>query len=468
MHNANYYKNLIFDNSLHSESYWASRVSYISPSFAKSVNGQVPVSQEFFFSPPNSLELNWLSDTGGTWNIEIDVEDWRGRDLDLEGEKLTFWIYSVEAIEADAVPVLTLEYRDGTRTAGKRLELYLEGLPAKQWTYAAILLSEFSIDTPDFEKRRIAKLIFSPSIDDKVEHRVFLDEIKLRSGEASSVLPAPTLVETRAYARHIELEWQRMDSPELEYYLVYRAIGDGEYQAIGIQRPQFKRYSDYIGEETRKASYYIVAVNRDYKESPRSEILEAQTRAMSDDELLTMVQEAHFRYYRDGSESHSGLALECIPGVETMVALGAAGFGLMALIVGVDRGFVSREEGIQQVRKALTFLAKADRFHGVWSHFLDGPSAKVVPFFGQYDNGGDLVETAFMAQALLCLRQYFDKDSEDEQWIRDTVTALWESIEWDWYRPPHDQYYLYWHWSPNHEWHIGHPLIGWNETMIVY
>jgi hypothetical protein len=85
-----------------------------------------------------------------------------------------------------------------------------------------------------------------------------------------------------------------------------------------------------------------------------------------------------------------------------------------------------------------------------------------------YDDGGDLVETAFMTQGLLAARQYFDRETADEQEIRDTITRLWHEVEWDWHRQTPNGEVLYWHWSPEHGWHISHPLVGWNETMIVY
>ncbi|HEV3310879.1 MAG TPA: glucoamylase family protein, partial [Chloroflexota bacterium] len=114
------------------------------------------------------------------------------------------------------------------------------------------------------------------------------------------------------------------------------------------------------------------------------------------------------------------------------------------------------------------FLARADRFHGVWPHFLNGDTGKAIPFFGKYDNGGDLVETAFMIQGLLAARQYFDGDTTAEREVRDTITRLWREVEWDWYRRTPAGDVLYWHWSPDHGFYIGHPLVGWNETMIVY
>ena len=192
------------------------------------------------------------------------------------------------------------------------------------------------------------------------------------------------------------------------------------------------------------------------------------TRKFSDDELLTMVQEACFRYYWDGAHPNAGMALEVLPGDQNLVALGASGFGTMALVVGAERGFVTREEAAGRVLRIARFLKGADRFHGAWPHFLDGRTGKVIPYFGRYDDGGDLVETAFLMQGLLTARQYFDRDTPAEREIRETITSLWRGVEWDWYRQSPTGDFLYWHWSPDHGWYIGHPLVGWNETMIAY
>jgi hypothetical protein len=99
---------------------------------------------------------------------------------------------------------------------------------------------------------------------------------------------------------------------------------------------------------------------------------------------------------------------------------------------------------------------------------LDGRTGRVNPYFGKYDNGGDLVETSFLVQGLLAARQYFGRDNDAEREIRETITSLWREVEFDWYRKTPTSDVLYWHWSPDHGWHISHPLIGWNETMIVY
>src|SRR4030095_8358566 len=107
------------------------------------------------------------------------------------------------------------------------------------------------------------------------------------------------------------------------------------------------------------------------------------------EELLTMVQEACFRYYWDAAHPVAGMAIEILPGDENLVALGASGFGIMALVVGVEREFITREQGVERMLKIVRFLAKADRFHGVWPHFLDGRTGQTIAYFGEHGHGGD-------------------------------------------------------------------------------
>jgi hypothetical protein len=162
------------------------------------------------------------------------------------------------------------------------------------------------------------------------------------------------------------------------------------------------------------------------------------------------------------------MALEILPGDGKLIAVGASGFGIMAQIAATERGFITRDQSAERMLKIVNFLRKADRFHGAWPHFLNDETGHVVPHFGKYDGGGDLVETAFLVQGLLAARQYFAGDNPREREIRETITSLWRDVEWDWYRKSPTSDFLYWHWSPDHAWHISHPLIGWNETMIVY
>ena len=139
----------------------------------------------------------------------------------------------------------------------------------------------------------------------------------------------------------------------------------------------------------------------------------------------------------------------------------------MAILVGIERGFITREQGVARMLTILNFLTtKADRFHGAFPHWMNGTTGKVIPF-GAKDDGGDIVETAYMIEGLLTARQYFNQDNSDENQIRDLITSIWEGVEWDWYRKDNGDF-IYWHWSRDYNWDMNFPISGFNETMIVY
>ena len=193
---------------------------------------------------------------------------------------------------------------------------------------------------------------------------------------------------------------------------------------------------------------------------------------ISDDELLDIVQRQTFDYFWEGAEPNSGLARERLhlDGIypthdKDIITIGGSGFGLMAIIVGIERGFISREQALERYEKALEFLEKADRFHGAWPHWLQ-PSGKTAPFSAK-DDGGDLVETAFLIQGLLTVQEYFREGNEREQQLCSKIQQLWEEVEWDWYTKGGENV-LYWHWSPKHNWDMNFPVGGYNEALIMY
>jgi len=186
---------------------------------------------------------------------------------------------------------------------------------------------------------------------------------------------------------------------------------------------------------------------------------------ISDDELLTLVQRQTFKYFYDFAHPASGMARERNSSGNT-VTTGGSGFGVMALITGMERGFITRSQGLAQVTKIVSFLETADRFHGAWPHWMDGNTGKVIPFSAK-DNGGDLVETAFMAQGLIAMRQYLKPSVPEEKSLIDRINLLYNGIEWDWYTRG-GQNVLYWHWSPNYGWDMNFKLQGYNETLITY
>jgi hypothetical protein len=185
---------------------------------------------------------------------------------------------------------------------------------------------------------------------------------------------------------------------------------------------------------------------------------------ITDDALLDLTQKQTFKYFWDFAEPASGMARERNTS-GNLVTTGGSGFGLMAIIVGIQRGFVSRDDGLARLNKILGFLETADRFHGAWPHWIDGTNGKVIPFSSN-DNGGDLVETSFLMQGLLTFRQYLYRDVVTEAAFINRINALWESVEWDWYTQ--GQHVLYWHWSPDKAWIMNQQIKGYNEALITY
>jgi len=193
---------------------------------------------------------------------------------------------------------------------------------------------------------------------------------------------------------------------------------------------------------------------------------------LSTDSIFNLVQKQTFEYFWDGAEPHSGLARERyhVDGDypehdQNVVTTGGSGFGIMSILVGIERGYITRQQGFERLSHITDFLEKADRFHGAWPHWIYGETGKVKPF-GQKDNGGDLVETSFMMQGLLCVRQYFANGNEQEKALAARINKLWEEVEWSWYR--NGKNVLYWHWSPTYEWQMNFAVTGYNECMIMY
>ncbi|WP_420385780.1 glucoamylase family protein [Roseivirga sp.] len=191
-----------------------------------------------------------------------------------------------------------------------------------------------------------------------------------------------------------------------------------------------------------------------------------------EDSLLNLVQYQTFQYFWEGAEPNSGLAREryhmdnIYPSHDKdIITSGGSGFGLMALVVGIERGFITREQGIERFEKITDFLEKADKFHGVFPHWWDGTTGKVAPF-SQKDDGGDLVETSFMAAGLLTVRQYLDKNNPREAQLAERINAIWEGIDFNWHTKGENV--LYWHWSPNYAWEMNFDVRGYNECLIMY
>lgn len=191
---------------------------------------------------------------------------------------------------------------------------------------------------------------------------------------------------------------------------------------------------------------------------------------LADDELLEAVQRRTFRFFWEGAHPVSFMARDrsfrTADPEDDKVAIGGTGFGVMAIIVAVERRWVTREEALQRLSRMLDVLEVATCYHGVYPHFMNGVTGATIPFWRK-DDAADLVETSFLFQGLLCAKQYFDRDTPAERRLRGRINFLWLEVEWNWHTRD-GRKVLYWHWSPNNGWSLGHEIRGWNECLITY
>lgn len=474
-----YYRHVVFDNSLTNDSYFYSHGMANGSSALELKGSRLPVEEKTFLTPPNAIRLEWESRPNGGWEAEIHTVEFRNRFPEFQGHNLYFWCYAPQAIAAADLPVLTLSNsRQGLQVAEfpaaftqpLPLEKFAGNIPAGRWVRVRIPLAEFRTESIyEFRAQHLQSVIFHQGRTDGARHTLIIDDIWIGDETPSiKMLPAPVAVTAKGYDRHIEVAWKAVDVHSPARYVIYRSLDGGDYKPIGIQLPGRARYEDFLGKAGMTAKYKIAAADWENHSSPLSSVASASTREFSDDELLTMLQEACFHYYWDGADPASGMTRENIPGDDRIVATGASGMGIAAILVGVERGFISRQEGLDRLLKIVTFLEHAQRYHGAWSHYMDGSTGKTMPVFGMFDNGGDLVETSFLMEGLLAARGYFHGDAPAERELQSHITKLWEAVEWDWYRGAHPGDFLYWHWSAEWGWQIQHPLIGQNEVMITY
>jgi len=466
------YNQVFFENSLMKKSWFYSETSYQSPSFVLNIQGKLPIENKESFTPGNSLQLTYQSSQDGQWSARLNFPKWRGKDFIKNGNVLFLHLYVADETSLTELPNISVELKNKKATKALSLAGYLKNYSSKKWMEVKIPLKDFEDGTPIKIERSedIQSIVFQQASTDGKSHHLLIDQVEILPEESTVQLPATPVFKTvKGYERHVDLSWTPVNPDEVKYVKIYRSEDNIHFQPVGVQSPQYaSRYADFTGLPGKTYYYKISDLNYHYQESDLSPSIKATTHAMTDDELLDMVQEACFRYYWEGAEVNSGLALENIPGRKNMIATGASGFGLMALIVGTERGFITRDQLIHRLTKIVSFIEKADRFHGALPHFMDGPTGKVVPYFGKYDDGGDLVETSFFMQGLLAARQYLNPLNTQEEQLRSRMTKIWEGAEWNWYKQTADSPFLYWHWSPDYAWHINHRLIGWNETMITY
>ncbi len=226
------------------------------------------------------------------------------------------------------------------------------------------------------------------------------------------------------------------------------------------------------------------------KASDRSAILPVGViKGLSDDDLLETVERQTFRFFWYGAHPVSGMALERSNTVHAeyywdyineawdepnlshstfgpdACATGGTGFGIMATVAAVERGWIGRDTAVGRLIRIVDFLAHADAFHGIYPHFIHGRTGKAIPF-DRIDDGADIVETSYLCMGLLTAKEYFKGESVKERYLRRRIDQIWGAANWNWHTNGTNR--LYWHWSANNGFDMNFPVWGWDECLITY
>lgn len=427
-------------------------------------NNKFPVDANIKFSGKNSLMLHWNSKVGGDWGIATS-NYWFPYDVN-KVDSIVFMIYSEQSFPKLYFPVMFIEDIYNNKTAKKIISNYISDLQPNTWTRFSIPLDIFK-GSPSVDYTQIKTIFWGQNIADATEHKIWIDDVKMITAHPTDTIPpsTPSNVSILGYEKHIEIFWTPNTESDVIGYKIYRKVGS-DFQLLTKTSMTDNFYLDFFDSNNVTYSYKVSAIDFSGNESGLSNEVSSSTHQMTVEEFLTMVQRSTFRYFWDYAHPISGLARERLG--QDPIAIGGSGFGVMSIIVAVERGFVTRSEAANRILKILNFLyTKAETFHGAFPHWLNGETGKVIPF-SQYDNGGDLVETAYMVQGLLTARQYFNQSNPLETQIRDLITKIWNRVEWAWYRKDTTSNFLYWHWSPTFGWKMNMPIQGYNETMIAY
>ena len=417
-------------------------------------NDKVPCSTHSF-KGATSLKFNYKSAVNGNWQIRIDRKGWSHADIS-ELDSLSFYIYSESELPNSALPLIAVMTNNGTSSLDT-LANYNAVVPAKTWTQIRYPLSALK---GSFDLKQSKAIIFAQSEFDNSTREVLIDEIT--AFKSFGEVPVVSKLLVTGYDSHAELNW---DAPLANLkYKIYASFDNGESYELRKEISE-TNYLDFVPEEAKnKMVHYRVVASIQGKDSdPVEQVVEI--RDFTDEELMDMVQEYSFRYFWEGAHQASGTSLERSNGNGKTTASGATGFQLMAMIVAHEREYRPREEVKDRILKILNFLETCERHRGAWAHWYDSNTGKTKPF-SQKDNGGDIVETSFVAQALVALKNYFSAGDSKSIQISEKSDQLWKEINWDWYRNGKNA--LYWHWSPNYNFEKNMKVSGWNESMITY
>ena len=153
-----------------------------------------------------------------------------------------------------------------------------------------------------------------------------------------------------------------------------------------------------------------------------------------DQEMLDLLQRETFCYFSTEANPENGLVRDKTdPQFPSNIAV--QGLAFASYVIGVERGYWSREEAVARTLTALRFFHDSQQgrerdatgYRGFYYHFLDMGTGRRA-----WDCELSTVDTAFLIAGALAAAEYFQNDDESESEIRQIVDALYRRVDWAW------------------------------------
>lgn len=195
----------------------------------------------------------------------------------------------------------------------------------------------------------------------------------------------------------------------------------------------------------------------------------APAQALTTPALLDTLQYSAFKYFWLEANPVNGL-IKDRSASWSPCSIASAGFGLTAICIGIDRGWVTREAGRARVLATLntfwngpqgTDAAGTIGYQGFFYHFLDMNTATRV-----WDSELSSIDTALLLAGMLEARQYFDTADPLDVEVRTLVDNIYRRVNWEFMRNSGSA--LRMGWKPGTGFAGFGNWIGYNEAMIMY
>lgn len=458
------YPEVLFDNSIINGSYAKSMALYTGESWIQNVNHSLPVSDSLFFTPGNSLSLRYVSSPNGNWKASILNDKQKFQYLIAKDDHLTFKLFIQSNTEKKQLPKVSLQQNE-TPTAALDIASYIDDFAYDTWLNVSIPISKFvglTVGKP------VSALFFEQNASGKSTHQLFIDQVEFlpKSFPRVKLSSAAILSKIGAVDKQVELVWQLPLTPSIRYVKVYRSENKVDFQPIAILPIYVQKCLDRVNEYNKPYYYKIAWVDYNYVESPFSDIKEIQTKKATDADMLSFIRDAHVNYFIDNYDVNSGMYLPDRGNRQAIVSTNETGYAILGLLVAAENKVISRQALLSRLTRMVKFLSTSQNHQGIFTAFYDGRSG--VPYYRDTIPTYDLRATSHLMESLLIAREYFSNEDPHEQSLRNSITKLWERINWTYFTDRRHPDVLWNKWSPIDSTSRSQPMGGFNESLSTY